>query len=157
MKPSLNIYSDGGMGVKLKVGSSAIWVPSLDYKFSMVTADITNNQAELMAFILALKFGLEHPDKKVTIISDSEYVLGGYNHWIDDWKEMGTFDEKKNADLWQIIYDLKYINGAKFVTRHCRGHKKGTDDSPEDVEGNDVVDRLCTKAVKDYKALVTTS
>jgi ribonuclease HI len=65
----------------------------------------TNNRMELMAAIQGLK-ALKRPCR-VTLSTDSRYVMDGLTKWIHGWLKNGwkTADKKpvKNADLWQEL------------------------------------------------------
>jgi ribonuclease HI len=65
----------------------------------------TNNRMELMAAIKALE-ALKKPCR-VTLSTDSKYVMDGLTKWIHGWRKNGwkTADRKpvKNADLWQLL------------------------------------------------------
>jgi len=137
-KPRLRIYTDGGKSYKFRVASFGVWSPEIDYKMTKVVHEVSNNFAELAALIVALRLGLQYRDTHaVEIITDSEYAQLGYTQYMATWH----IPSKKNS---------------AFTVRHCRGHGKGINDSPEDVEGNDVVDKLCTRAIEQYKRLVKT-
>jgi ribonuclease HI len=68
--------------------------------------DTTNNRMELTAVIRALEY-LRGTDRKVRLVTDSEYVMKGLTEWLPGWKARGwkTSDRKpvKNADLWQRL------------------------------------------------------
>jgi ribonuclease HI len=65
----------------------------------------TNNRMELMAVIRTLE-ALKRPCR-VTIHTDSVYVMKGITEWLRQWKERGwrTADRKpvKNVELWQRL------------------------------------------------------
>jgi ribonuclease HI len=65
----------------------------------------TNNRMELMAVIGALE-ALKRPCR-VTITTDSQYVMKGMTEWLPGWKAKGwkTAAKKpvKNAELWQRL------------------------------------------------------
>jgi ribonuclease HI len=67
--------------------------------------DTTNNRMELMAAIAALE-ALSRPCK-VTLTTDSRYVMQGIEEWVPKWRANGwrTADKKpvKNQDLWQRL------------------------------------------------------
>jgi len=68
-------------------------------------AHTTNNRMELMGAISALE-ALKR-SCSVDLYTDSEYLRGGINGWIINWKRNGwrTADKKpvKNVDLWQRL------------------------------------------------------
>ena len=79
----------------------------------------TNNRMELLALINGLK-ALKRPCE-VNFYSDSQYVVNGFNEWLDNWMVIGL-DTKgvKNPDLWSIIWEMKQIH---IITGHwVRGH-----------------------------------
>ena len=122
----------------------------------------TNNRAELMAFIKAMEcfIGIEPQDANITIYTDSNYLVQGYNQWLKGWVARGyrtsQNEEVANRDLWKIIerYKMQYSP----VVVHVRGHAGN--------EGNELADKLAnmalagnfvdtTKTVEpDYKALI---
>ena len=65
-------------------------------------ADTTNNQMELMAAISALET-LER-STKLTIVTDSKYVMDGITKWIHGWKAKNwTKKNLKNVELWKRL------------------------------------------------------
>ncbi|MEL7214855.1 MAG: ribonuclease HI [Pseudomonadota bacterium] len=68
-------------------------------------AETTNNRMELMAAITALET-LSRPSR-ITIVTDSSYVMDGLTKWIHGWKRNGwkTASKKpvKNVELWQRL------------------------------------------------------
>ncbi len=67
--------------------------------------ETTNNRMELMAVIRSLK-ALKRPCR-VTINTDSVYVMKGMTEWIESWKARNwrTASKKpvKNVDLWKEL------------------------------------------------------
>ena len=65
----------------------------------------TNNRMELMGAIAALE--ALKGEVKVTLHTDSKYVMDGVTKWIHGWKKNGwkTADRKpvKNEDLWKRL------------------------------------------------------
>jgi ribonuclease HI len=77
----------------------------------------TNNRMELLAVIEGLR-ALKEPCK-VTLISDSSYVVRGINEWLGGWVKR-NFAKVKNPDLWN-----DYLSVSKIHTVHgvwVRGH-----------------------------------
>ena len=121
----------GGWGVVIRMGAR-------EKEMSGGEAQTTNNRMELTAAIQGLN-ALTRPCR-VTLSTDSRYVMDGLTKWIHSWQRNGwrTADKKpvKNADLWQGL-----INAAKphriewvWVKGHA-GH-------PE----NERADRLASEA-----------
>lgn len=153
--PDFIIYTDGGChnnGPRKGDGAWAFTLYSKDAKVTDVTCgimmDTTNNRAEMMAIIQALRKCPEH--SKVLIISDSGYVVKGYNHpsYLDTWMKNGWKTSSGgpvlNIDLWLEIVALSYRVGVKF--KLVKGHYK--DPNPEHALWNSVVDRACTNLIK---------
>jgi ribonuclease HI len=88
----------GGWGVVLRYGSA---VKELHGSEPLTT----NNRMELTAVISALE-ALKRP-VKVTLYTDSTYVLNGVTKWLPGWQRNGwlTAGKKpvKNVDLWQRL------------------------------------------------------
>lgn len=107
MKP-ITLFSDGsalgnpgpgGWGVIIRYGEH-------EKVLSGGEAHTTNNRMELKAVIEGLKALKE--SCRVTIYSDSSYVVKGINEWLQGWRAR-HFAKVKNPDLWQ-----EYISAAKL-------------------------------------------
>jgi ribonuclease HI len=97
----------------------------------------TNNRMELMAAIKALE-ALNKPCR-VTLSTDSKYVMDGLTKWIHGWRKNGwkTADRKpvKNADLWQLLVaasaahqiDWKWVKGHNGHPDNERADKLASD------------------------------
>jgi ribonuclease HI len=98
----------------------------------------TNNRMELMAAIEALT-ALKRPCR-VTLSTDSRYVMDGLTKWIKGWQRNGwkTADRKpvKNADLWQRLLDATAPHRIEWVW--VKGHAGHPD--------NERADRLASEA-----------
>ncbi len=80
----------------------------------------TNNRMELLAVIKGLET-LKHNKMKVTIYSDSKYVVDAVEKgWLSSWVKIG-FKKKKNVDLWKRFLEVyKYHNVTfKWVKGHA--------------------------------------
>lgn len=74
---------------------------------------------ELMSVIAALEL-LKKPNQKVTIYSDSQYVVKAVEEgWLNNWLNTG-FKGKKNKDLW--LRYLKAANGHSIKFKWIKGH-----------------------------------
>ena len=79
----------------------------------------TNNRMELTAVIKALE-AIKKNSIKVTIYSDSKYVVESVEKgWIWNWREK-NFKKKKNIDLWKQFIPLYKKFNIKFVW--VKGH-----------------------------------
>lgn len=84
----------------------------------------TNNIAELTAVIEALKDVQTMNPAKVTIISDSQYVVKGATEWYKSWVAndwvSSSGSEVQNVELWKSLIEEKKSVNADF--RWVRGH-----------------------------------
>lgn len=130
----LTIYTDGACQVSIGnggVGVVFIKDNKVIYQFNKHFKNVTNNQMEIMAVIYALHAISTNFDS-ITIVSDSQYVLGCINK---GWKR------KKNQNYWQL-FDKVYNRAKKFCSdikfEWTKGHN--TD------EYNNLADRLAVEA-----------
>lgn len=122
--PHVDIYADGacsgnpgpgGWGALLRFGQT-------EKELSGCEASTTNNRMELLAVITALE-SLKKPCK-VTVATDSSYVVKGMREWIRTWQKNGWKNSSKkdvmNRDLWERL--LKAADHHQIDWRWIRGH-----------------------------------
>jgi ribonuclease HI len=141
MSEVVEIFTDGACRGNPGPGG---WAALLRYKGREKTLHggeplTTNNRMELMAAIKALE-SLKRPCR-VSLTTDSEYVIKGIREWLPAWKRRGwkTAGKKpvKNVDLWERL--------DQAVQRHevdwhwVRGHAGHIE--------NEIVDRLAVHAI----------
>ena len=84
----------------------------------------TNNRMELTAVIEGLT-SLRAPSR-VTIFSDSQYVLKGLNEWMDGWIAKGWKNSAKkpvkNRDLWEQLDALRKRHDLEY--HWIKGHSE---------------------------------
>ena len=121
----------GGWGAVIRMGAR-------ERELSGSEALTTNNRMEMMAAISGLN-ALTKPCR-VTLSTDSRYVMDGLTKWIKGWQRNGwkTADKKpvKNADLWQELLDAAKPHRIEWVW--VKGHAG----HPE----NERADRLASDA-----------
>jgi ribonuclease HI len=82
----------------------------------------TNNRMELTAAIMALE-ALTRPCR-VTVTSDSQYVVKGITEWLPGWIKKGWVNSKKeavvNRDLWEQLLAASSPHQVSWVW--VRGH-----------------------------------
>jgi ribonuclease HI len=120
----------GGWGVVLRMGTT-------EKELSGGEAHTTNNRMEMMAAIQGLK-ALTRPCR-VTLSTDSRYVMDGLTKWIHGWMKNGwkTADRKpvKNADLWQELLAAAKPHQVKWVW--VKGHAGHPDNERADKLASD--------------------
>lgn len=105
----------GGWGVVLRAKNT-------EKELSGAEKDTTNNRMEMMAVIGGLE-ALKRPCR-VTITTDSQYVMKGMTEWLPGWKarnwRTASKQPVKNADLWQRLE--KAIEKHQVDWQWVRGH-----------------------------------
>jgi len=123
----------GGWGALLRAGTH-------EREMSGGEAHTTNNRMELLAAISALK-ALKGPSR-VTLSTDSRYVMDGLTKWIKGWQRNGWMTAArqpvKNADLWQDL--LAAAAPHRIDWRWVKGHAGHPD--------NERADRLASAAAE---------
>lgn len=126
----------GGWGAILRMGEH-------EKEMQGSERETTNNRMEMTAAIRALQ-ALNQPCR-VTLHTDSRYVLDGITKWVFGWQKNGwrTADKKpvKNGDLWQELVEAVRPHKVDWVW------VKGHDGHPE----NERVDKLASDAALDAK------
>jgi ribonuclease HI len=122
----------GGYGAVLFSGGKR-WEISGGYRLT------TNNRMELMGVIAAI--GETEKDSKITLYSDSRYVVDGMNKgWAKSWRanrwKKANKKKASNTDLWKILLNLCETREVEFnwIEGHA-GHKE-----------NERCDRLSVRA-----------
>jgi len=120
----------GGWGVLIRMGAR-------EKELSGGEALTTNNRMELTAAIEGLN-ALKRPCR-VTLSTDSRYVMDGLTKWIHGWRKNGwkTSDKKpvKNADLWQKLIDAAAPHRVEWVW--VKGHAGHPDNERADKLASD--------------------
>ena len=108
------IYTDGALATSTNNGGYCFIILK-DNKEKYVhfnsVKNTTVNRMELGACITALS--AFNTKQKITIYSDSQYVVKGYN---DNWKKT------KNRDLWKVFEKL--ISEHDVTLKWVKGHNK---------------------------------
>jgi ribonuclease HI len=123
----------GGWGVLLRMGHH-------EKELSGSEPATTNNRMELMGAIRGLE-ALAEPCR-VTLHTDSKYVLDGITRWVHGWQKNGWRTAAKkpvlNADLWRALIEAVRPHRVEWVW------VKGHDGHPE----NERVDALASAAAQ---------
>ena len=136
---NLSCYTDGAYSpLRDKGGIGIVFVKDgvKVYEFKKMFEKTTNNKCEIMAVVYALH-AISKPVDKVTIYSDSQYVIGCATL---GWKR------KKNPEYW-ALYD-KVMEKAKKLCPDIqllwvKGHEKSGDFNSQ---MNNLADKLAVEA-----------
>ncbi len=141
MTKTIEIYTDGACRGNPGPGGWGVVLIAGRHRKTMHggEAETTNNRMELTAAIEALN-ALKSASR-VTLHTDSKYVMDGINEWLANWKKRGwkTSARKpvKNQDLWEALDEA--------TQRHDITWKwvKGHDGNP----GNEAADELANLGI----------
>ncbi len=125
----VTIYCDGACSGNQFKGNRGGWGAVLSYKDAVKEIhggerNTSNQRMELTACIEALE-RLKGKSRKVTVFSDSAYLVNGMNQrWYDRWQHNGWLNYKKkpveNRDLWERLLALNAKHDVTF--RKVAGH-----------------------------------
>ena len=139
----VEIYTDGACSGNPGAGGWGVVLRCnvVEKELSGGEADTTNNRMELTAVIRALQ--ALKKECRITLYTDSRYVMDGVMQWLPNWKVNGwrTANKKtpvKNVDLWQELESLLEKHQIKWVW------VKGHNGHPE----NERVDKLARDEAK---------
>lgn len=121
MSHQVIIYTDGASRGNPGPGGYGIILMSGQHRkeISQGFRNTTNNRMELLSVIVALET-LKVPGSRVTIYSDSKYVVDSVEKkWVWGWQQKG-FSGKKNADLWQRFLRIYPRHHVRF--HWVKGH-----------------------------------
>ena len=128
----------GGWGAVIRMGER-------EKELSGGEPESTNNRMELMAAIRALQ-ALKRPCR-VTLTTDSRYVMDGLTKWIHGWLKNGwrTADRKpvKNADLWQEL--LAAAKPHRIEWKWVKGHAGHADNERADKLASDAAEAMARR------------
>jgi ribonuclease HI len=120
----------GGWGVLLRSSGT-------ERELSGGEPQTTNNRMELMAAIKGLE-ALKRPCR-VTLSTDSRYVLDGLTKWVAGWQRNGwktaAKQPVKNEDLWRALIDAAAPHRVEWVW--IKGHAGHPDNERADKLASD--------------------
>ena len=137
----IKIYTDGACSGNPGPGGWGVFIENSGKVTELSGRDenTTNNRMELKAVIEALKFFTIN--SKLTIHTDSKYVMDGASRWIINWKKNNwkTAQKKdvKNKDLWIELDNLLNYHDVSWVW--VKGH--------DGIYGNERADYLATSVI----------
>ncbi|MBO4507810.1 MAG: ribonuclease HI [Spirochaetaceae bacterium] len=139
------VYTDGACSGNPGRGGwgAVIIVDGKEHAMSGGEKLTTNNRMELMAAIEALEAIIDDRhwrNRKVCVVSDSQYVKNGIQTWIKNWKKNGwrtsTKEPVKNKDLWLELDEA--VSRLEIEWRWVKGHAGN--------KYNEMCDRLAVEA-----------
>lgn len=122
--PIVQIWTDGACVGNPGPGgwAAVIRLNGQDHEISGGETETTNNRMEIMAAVRALQ-ALDRPCR-VTLVSDSRYMLDGITKWIHGWQQRGWRtkggDPVKNVDLWQAL--MAAAANHQITWKWVKGH-----------------------------------
>ena len=141
---SIEIFTDGACRGNPGPGGWGVLMRYGDKEKSLCggEAETTNNRMEMTSVIEGLA-ALTQPCK-VTLTSDSTYVLKGIQEWLPGWKKRNwkTASKKpvKNVDLWQKLDAL--IGTHEIDWQWVKGHSGHRENEIADQLANRGIDEL---------------
>lgn len=120
----IKIYSDGSCIGNPGPGGWAAIILEKNKKKEIFGGEkiTTNNRMELTAVIKALN--LIKNESKISIYSDSKYIINGITIWMKNWKKNNwkTSNKKivKNKDLWNLLDKICGIHQVNW--NWIKGH-----------------------------------
>ena len=121
MAHEITLYTDGSaLGNPGRGGYGVVLMSGKHYReLSQGFRLTTNNRMELLAVIVGLET-LKFDGCRVTVCSDSKYVVDAVDkRWLDGWVRTG-FKGKKNEDLWRRYLAVAKKHHVRFVW--VKGH-----------------------------------
>ena len=124
MKPKVDMFTDGACSGNPGPGGWAAILRSGTAEKEITGGELatTNNRMELLAVINGLR--ALKSSSRVTVHTDSRYVMDGATTWLKRWKTNGwkTSDKKpvRNDDLWRELEDASSRHEVDW--RWVRGH-----------------------------------
>ena len=137
MAGEITIYTDGASSGNPGPGGYGVVLISGKHRLEKSEGFrlTTNNRMELLAVITGLE-ALKIPESRVTIYTDSKYVVDSVEKgWLFGWEKKG-FRDKKNPDLWIRFLKIYRRHKVKFVW--IKGHAS--------IPENEICDRLAVQA-----------
>ena len=126
----------GGFGAILRAGNKM-------RELSGGEKETTNNRMEMTAAITALE-ALSRPCR-VTVTTDSQYLVKGMKEWLHGWLRKGWLNSKKepvlNRDLWERLNALAAVHEIEW--RWVKGHDGHAE--------NERCDELARLAIKQFQ------
>ncbi|KAK9511650.1 hypothetical protein O3M35_000272 [Rhynocoris fuscipes] len=153
----VKVFTDGACSKNGKMGAKAgigVWFNE-NHPLNIsapVKGPPTNNTAEIQAARLAITQAYRAGIKKLTVYTDSQFLINCITQWIHKWKKnewkLASGGPVKNKDeLVKLDNAIQSIEAVEWI--HVRGHNG--------VFGNEMADSLARNGAEQYKTNVTYS
>lgn len=143
VKPAVAIYTDGACRGNPGPGGWGVHMNNGKRTLELCGGELstTNNRMELMAAIKALE--ALAPPRRLSVFSDSTYVVTGITEWIPQWIARGWRKGNglvSNVDLWQRL--LAAAEKHQVTWHWVRGHAGDAGNTRADALANRGLDVL---------------
>lgn len=148
----IHVYTDGSASLcrgRWGAGCGVWFGDQSDFNISAIPPGRqTNNRAELVAIVLAIRKAMTLPTEfnSLVIFSDSRLCVDGISKWLPLWEADGwtrNGQRLENVDLWKVIRRVLSTldqKGISFTIKHVPAHAG--------VYGNERADRLAKAAAR---------
>jgi len=136
------IFTDGSCNYQTKEGGSGVYMcKPKEKRIRVGFCPTRTGRTEVNALSIALSQIPKKEKTKVTIYSDSQYVVNSImKNWAERWQKEGWVG-RKNVDLWKkILKQIKNRPNMRLSVIHIKGHQK--DMTNPLVLGNSIADEL---------------
>ena len=138
------IYTDGSFSEKKGKGGFAVILKSAKGKYILKTYETKQKSSSLIELLAAIK-GLEltHNEKRVRILTDSQYVRKGLTEWIVNWKRnnwlTASGTKVKNIEFWKKFEKLSQNRYIEF--KYVKAHSQHFENTMADLYAKDMAER----------------
>jgi ribonuclease HI len=145
LAPVVDIFCDGACSGNPGPGGygTILRCRGVEKELSGSAAETTNNRMELSAALEGLR-QLTRPCR-VTVTTDSQYLVKGMTEWLSGWQRNGWKNSKKapvvNRDLWEAL--IEAVKQHDVSWQWVRGH-----DGHAENERCDALAREAISAIK---------
>ncbi|XP_017837505.1 ribonuclease H1 [Drosophila busckii] len=114
-----------------------------------VLGRVTNNVGEIQAAIYAIKTALDLGIEKLSICTDSQFLINSITMWVPGWKRRGwrlkNNEPVKNVADFKELDELLQNDEIRVKWNYVEAHKG--------IKGNEMADKLAREGSQIYKEL----
>ncbi|RLD58798.1 MAG: ribonuclease HI [Bacteroidetes bacterium] len=144
LKGLMEIYTDGSFSKKKGKGGFAVILKSAEGKYTLNTYGTKEKSSSLIELLAAIK-GLEltSDEKRVRIVTDSQYVRKGLTEWIVNWRRNNWLTASgtrvKNIKHWKYFDSLSENKYIEF--KYVKAHSDQFENTMADLYAKDMAER----------------